>query len=129
MAGSARVTRKVAASIIFGLGSFILMADATQTVITKGDEGGNIIEMGFPSLLGYVGIILWIIGISLLVSIKIRERGSIKENVMPIFLKGSNSFRCRSCKTILKIQDIDYSDRIECECGAVYDVYKEPEST
>lgn len=122
-----RITRGAVASIAFGLGSFTLMADITVVVVTKGDQGGNIFDMGFPSPLGIAGLVLWLVGIILLILHKVRRGPKIsKSSIKPVFLRGKPAFRCPSCKKMIDVSRITFHRRYRCSCGALYDLYQEP---
>ncbi len=119
------MTRKAAASLLFGIGSFILMADMLMAVLRNGEEGGTIFQMGFPGVLGYIGFILWLIAIVILIFHR-REIGKRSRNsVRPIFLHGRTSFKCISCGKRINCSGVDYQDRKKCSCGKLYDVYED----
>jgi hypothetical protein len=128
MLKTGRMTKGTAASITFGLGSFILMADITVVVLRNGDEGGNIFEMGFPTVLGVAGILLWSIGIVLLVMHKIkRKQSSGGSGIRPIFLKGKKAISCPACRRRIDTSGITFHERYTCDCGIVLDIYQEPD--
>jgi hypothetical protein len=126
MRASARITKRTAASISFGFGSFILMADALVVVITT-EGGGNLFERGFPTILGWLGLALWILGIILLIThMSSGDKGSAL-SVRPVFLKGRKAFKCRNCGTRIDASGTGYHKRMRCKCGSLYDVYQEPD--
>ena len=97
MMRASRMTARAAASISFGMGSFILMADLTASVLRHGDEGGTVFDMGFPSLLGWAGLVLWVIGILFLVLHRRRNGRSKTGGVRPVFIRDGKTFTCPSC--------------------------------
>jgi hypothetical protein len=128
MIAPGRVTRKTAASISFGLGSFILMADITVVVLTRGEGGGNVFDMGFPTPLGIAGLMLWLAGAALVISHRISSRSKKqKDSIRPIFLHGRPSFRCPVCGKSTDTSRISFHRRYKCQCGSIYDLYQEPD--
>jgi hypothetical protein len=120
-----RITKKAAASLLFGLGTFILMADMLIAILRNGDEGGTVFEMGFPGVLGYIGFILWSIGVIILVFHKMERGKRSRNSVRPIFLHGRTSFKCVSCGKSIDCSRIDFQDRKKCSCGKLFDVYED----
>ncbi len=127
MIGPARINEKTGASITFGLGSFILMSDIIVVVITKGDQRGNLFEMGFPTILGYAGILLWLIGSALLIFHWVKNGRTRKPSVKPIFLRGKQPFKCGSCGHVIDTEDVEFHKRVTCKCGTLYDLYQDLE--
>jgi hypothetical protein len=119
-----RITKKAAATIVFGIGSFMLMADMMVVVLIEGENGGNIIEMGFPSYLGLAGLSLWVVGIVLLVLHRRQVASRRKESIRPIFLHGRKEFKCRSCGEMIDCSDVDFHERVVCKCKVPYDVFE-----
>jgi hypothetical protein len=127
MVSYTRITRGTVASIAFGLGSFVLMADITVVVITRGDQGGNIFDMGFPTPLGIAGLALWFIGITLLIFHRIRRGSRVSSSsIKPVFLRGRANFRCPKCRKMIDVSGVTFHRRHRCSCGAIYDLYQEP---
>lgn len=119
------MTRRAAASIVFGLGSFLLMADMVVVVLGNGDEGGSIFDMGFPGVLAYIGLLLWLVGIFLLM-IHLKDRSPKKaSSVKPVFLHGRRSFKCVSCGARIDCSKVSFHDRKTCRCGKLYDIYED----
>ncbi|OYT46092.1 hypothetical protein B6U90_01800 [Thermoplasmatales archaeon ex4484_6] len=127
MMRASRMTARAAASISFGMGSFILMADLTASVLRHGDEGGTVFDMGFPSLLGWAGLVLWVIGILFLVLHRRRNGRSETGGVRPVFIRNGDTFTCPSCGRKHDISKVDFHERYTCGCGRVYDIYPEAE--
>lgn len=122
-----RMTARAAASISFGLGSFILMADLTASVLRHGDEDGTVFDMGFPSILGWAGLFLWVIGILFLVLHRRRNGRRNTSGVRPVFIRDGKTFICPRCGKKHDISRVDFHERYTCGCGRVYDIYPEVE--
>ena len=119
------LTKKAAASILFGLGSFMLMADMLIAVLRNGDNGGNLFDMGFPGFVGYAGLLLWMAGIVILV-LTLRDRSGKKgRGIKPVFLHGRKSFKCDSCGKRIICSTVSFHERMRCSCGKEYDVYED----
>lgn len=114
-----------AASISFGLGSFMLMGDMALAVLRNGDEGGTVFDMGFPSPLGVLGLFLWAVGVVLLVVLRTRKVEERSTSAHAVFLRGRDGFTCRSCKRYNTVVTGEYLKRFRCGCGAQYDLFQD----
>lgn len=116
---------KYAASLAFGLGSFILMADMALAVLRNGDKGGTVFDMGFPSIIGLIGLLLWVVAVVLLIVLRLGggERRSVRSR--SVFLRGKDGFMCRSCKRYNRVVTGEYLKHHRCRCGAEYDLFQD----
>ena len=104
-----------------------MMSDIIVVVITKGDRRGNLFEMGFPTILGYAGVLLWVIGMALLFVHWVKKGKTRKPSVRSIFLRGKQPFKCSSCGNVINTKDVDFHKRVTCKCGTLYDLYQDIE--
>lgn len=116
---------KPAASIAFGLGSFMLMGDMALAVLRNGETGGSVLEMGFPSLIGVLGLCLWGAAVVLLVVLRVKRVEAPSAISHAIFLRGKDGFTCRRCRRYNKVVTGEYLKHHRCACGANYDLFQD----
>jgi len=116
---------KVLATLAFGLGSFLILAELLVGVMI-GEEG--IIEhITHPvdwTLLGYIGLLLWV-GATAFAIVKRAKKGSGARYRESVFLRGDTVFKCRSCGMRVDASSVGYHERIRCGCGEEYDVFQD----
>jgi len=116
---------KLAASMAFGLGSFMLMGDMALAVLRNGDKGGTIFNMGFPSIIGLLGFCLWGVAVVMLVAQRIGRGETRSARSRSVFLRGKDGFTCRSCKRYNNVVTGEYMKHHRCACGAEYDLFQD----
>jgi hypothetical protein len=129
MASGGNAGMKIASILAISLGPFLVMADIASVMIVQKEMVWGFGSPGqvFPSFLGLAGLLLWIVGIVFLKWSKRVKRRRISSLATPIFLKGKNGFKCRTCDEWIDASDVDYHERITCDCGRNYDIF--PETT
>jgi hypothetical protein len=127
MAASEGTGARMGSLFALSMGPFLVMVDLMITVIVSGEVivGLGPPGKGFPSILGIGGTLLWLLGISLILYLKKRRREKRSSRARPVFLKGRKGFKCFSCHEFLSSRDVEYHERMQCKCGALYDVFQE----
>jgi len=118
--------RKAWAATLFGLGSLLLFAEVF-TRAAFGNEGGisDLIRPGGLSLFGIFGIMLWLVGSGMLLSLLLSKGRSKREGPRQVFLRGKTSYSCNRCGRSIDASRVGYHERIRCRCGREYDLYQD----
>jgi hypothetical protein len=112
------------ASIMFALGSIMVISEVLIGVINDKGMADHLFSPGDWSVIGYLGVFLW--AGAVIFGISIRFRGSRnKRSRRSIFLRGRTAFVCPICKRRLNASHVNYYERIECPCGEEYEVFED----
>jgi phage FluMu protein Com len=117
---------KALSAILFSLGSVFLVVELfVKVVIDERSFSEAVLPTNWTAI-GLLGLLGWIIGIVLLVYLKL-SAPSLKSDKKNIFLAGKRSFRCLNCGKTIDASRVGYMKRIDCPCGAIYNVFQETE--
>jgi hypothetical protein len=103
-----------------------LMIELFVSVVIREREVSDSIDPTNWTAIGLLGLLGWIIGIVLLIYLKARAP-SLKRDKKNIFLAGRTTFKCHSCGKGIDASKVGFHKRIDCPCGAVYNVFQETE--
>jgi hypothetical protein len=117
---------KAVSAILFSLGSVFLLIELFVSVVIREREVSDSIDPTHWTAIGLLGLLGWIIGIGLLIFLK-ATAPSLKKDRKNIFLAGRTTFKCHSCGRIIDASRVGFHKRIDCACGAVYNVFQETE--
>ncbi|MFO8051416.1 MAG: hypothetical protein R6V01_06940 [Thermoplasmatota archaeon] len=127
MVKSTGARSRVGIILTTSLGPLLVMFDLFAVGVSKGRIVWGFGDLGsaFPSLIGVIGIAIWVLGLSLAISRKKMRSRSRSRRARPVFLKGRACIRCYNCGRQIDASDVGYRKLITCECGVNYEMFQE----
>ena len=117
---------KAVTAILFSLGSVFLLIELFVSVVIKERDISGSLDTTQWTAIGLLGLLGWFVGIALLIYLK-ATAPSVKKDRKNIFLAGRTSFKCLSCRREIDASRVGFHKRIDCKCGAIYNVFQETE--
>ncbi|MEA3558595.1 MAG: hypothetical protein U9R75_05010 [Candidatus Thermoplasmatota archaeon] len=118
---------RIGSILATSIGPLLLMLDLFAVVMGKGNIVFGFGPFGstFPSPVGIIGLVIWLLGASFLISRRINRSRKRSAKARPVFLKGRTGIRCYNCKRWIDASGVGYQEMITCECGTNYNMFQE----
>jgi hypothetical protein len=117
---------KALAAISFSLGSVLVLAEVFVDVVVRERSVAWSISPAHWGPMGIIGALGWVAGIALLVYLKLSGPRSRRDR-KNVFLAGRERFKCSRCSRTIDAKRVGFHQRMECKCGAIYNVFQETE--
>jgi hypothetical protein len=124
---SGSVKGRIGSILATSIGPLLVMLDLAAVVIIKGNIFFGFGRFGgaFPSPIGIIGLVIWLLGASFLISRRFQRSRKRSTKTRSVFLKGRTGIKCYNCKRWIDASDVGYQKMITCSCGTNYNMFQD----